>query len=130
MVGGEDGTVRIRDPRTGGLVTTLAGTGNDVQSMAFSPDGALVVTGGADGTISVSEASTGESLITLHAPAGIDRVAFADGGQLVVAALRNGAVVRYGCDVCGSAQTLLSRARARTTRPLSADERTRYLHRS
>jgi WD40 repeat protein len=130
VTGGGDGTVRLWEPHTGNQVARLAAHGNTVESAAFSPDGKLVVTSGADRTVRVSDAVTGESLLVLRAPSAVAGAAFGGDGRLVVVQLQQGGVVRYACDACGSTAALLDRARDRITRPLTAGERRRYLHRA
>jgi WD40 repeat protein len=130
VTGGDDGTVRLWEPHTGNQVAQPAGHGNAVQSAAFSPDGKLVVTTGLDRTVRVSDAVTGESLLVLRAPSAVARAAFSGDGRLVVVQLQQGGVARYGCDACGSTAVLLARAKDRITRPLTAGERRRYLHRA
>ncbi|MFI5067502.1 MAG: hypothetical protein ACHP9Z_26455, partial [Streptosporangiales bacterium] len=48
---GGDKTVRLWDPATGECQRTLAGHDDWVRAVAFSPDGAVLVTAGDDGTI-------------------------------------------------------------------------------
>ena len=54
-----DETARVWDVHTGALLLTLNGTAS-VVSAAFSPDGALIATGGGDGAIHVFNAQGGE----------------------------------------------------------------------
>jgi WD40 repeat protein len=55
-------------------------------------------------------------------------VSFTSDRGFVLVASRNGAVDRYACDVCGSVDELLTVAEARATRPLTAEERSVFLH--
>jgi WD40 repeat protein len=48
--GGEDRTVRLRDPATGEHRRTLTGHASVVWGVAFSPDGRLLATASSDGT--------------------------------------------------------------------------------
>jgi len=61
----EDGTARMWDAATGGLLLKLAGHEGAVASAAFSPDGARVATASRDGTARVWDGSTGKVLLTL-----------------------------------------------------------------
>jgi WD40 repeat protein len=128
--GADDGTVHLWDPLTGNSVASLGGGTSVVRSIAFSPDGTLVVTGGADRTVRVWDAATGELLLATPTKAKVTRTAFVGDRPIVAAALGNGSVLRYRCEACGSIDDLLARAKSRATRPLTADERRRYLHQS
>jgi WD40 repeat protein len=55
-------------------------------------------------------------------------ISFTSDGRFVFVASGNGDVDRYPCDVCGSVDELQKRAEARTTRPLTAEERSIFLH--
>ncbi|MBA4063989.1 MAG: hypothetical protein C0501_09810 [Isosphaera sp.] len=48
---GDDGAVRVWDPRTGRTWAVLAGGGRRVTGVAFSPDGAAVAAAGVDGAV-------------------------------------------------------------------------------
>jgi WD40 repeat protein/tRNA A-37 threonylcarbamoyl transferase component Bud32 len=60
--GGEDGTARIWDARTGALLTTITGHTDDVWMVRFSPDGARLVTASHDGTAKVWDVASGALL--------------------------------------------------------------------
>ncbi|MGH3012196.1 MAG: toll/interleukin-1 receptor domain-containing protein [Gaiellaceae bacterium] len=55
-------------------------------------------------------------------------VVFAPDERAVLAALENGVVRRFACDICSSFDDLLALAGERVTRPLSPDERRLFLH--
>ncbi|MFC7451405.1 TIR domain-containing protein [Rhodococcus daqingensis] len=57
-----DKSVRIWDAHTGAAVHMLTGLGDDVSSIAISPDGALLATGHRDGTARLWKVETGEQL--------------------------------------------------------------------
>jgi WD40 repeat protein len=128
--GADDGTIHLWKPRTGNSVAALNGASGVVRSIAFSPDGKLVVTGGDDRTVRVWDAATGELLLATPTKAKVRRAAFVGDNPTVAAALGNGSVLRYRCEACGSIHDLIARAESRVTRPLTADERRRYLHQS
>ena len=58
--GGDDGTVRIWDARTGQQQHQLTGHTGRVRSVAYAPDGATLATGGDDGTVRIWDARTGQ----------------------------------------------------------------------
>ncbi|KAF8965897.1 hypothetical protein BDZ97DRAFT_1995357 [Flammula alnicola] len=61
--GGDDGTIRVRDARTGDTVAgPFKGHTNSVWSVAFSPDGTHIVSGSEDQTIRVWDARTGDTV--------------------------------------------------------------------
>ena len=60
--GGDDGTVRIWDARTGQQLQQLTGHAGRVRSVAFAPDGATLASSGGDGSVRIWDARTGEQL--------------------------------------------------------------------
>ena len=58
--GGDDGTVRVWDARTGDPLLTLEGHRGGVWASGFSADGTRLVSGGDDGTVRVWDARTGD----------------------------------------------------------------------
>jgi WD40 repeat protein/serine/threonine protein kinase len=60
--GGEDGTARIWDARTGAPLATLTGHEDDIWSVRFSPDGARLATASYDGTARVWDVTSGALL--------------------------------------------------------------------
>jgi WD40 repeat protein len=92
-----DNTVKVWDARTGqelvtfkghtvevihmgGLEGGLEGRVQGVNSVAFSPDGARVASGGADKTVRVWDAGTGQELLTLRHSNQVESVAFSPDG--------------------------------------------------
>jgi WD40 repeat protein len=76
---------RVWSASTGQLVATLKGHSNSPASIAFSPDGLRIITGGSDKTIRLWHAATGKALGVLRVPVDYTRaVVFSpDGTQLV-----------------------------------------------
>ena len=59
--------------------------------------------------------------------AGVGVVAFSPDGSHVMSGRADGSVRITPCDACGSLDTLLALAKARTVRPLTAEEAGRFL---
>src|SRR5262249_52312964 len=80
-----DKTARVWAAATGRALWTLGAHGDMVNAVAFSPDGARLVTGGRDKTVRLWDAATGRELRTLRGPKGnVVGVAFSpDGTRLV-----------------------------------------------
>jgi WD40 repeat protein len=88
IAGGIDKKVRVWDVASGGLADTLRGHASWVNSLAFSPDGALLASAGEDRTVRLWTAATGTVIRTLTGhKGGVNAVAFSpDGGLLASAA--------------------------------------------
>jgi len=92
VVVSERGAVRARAATTGQVVQSFAASPLRVNAVAYSPDGARLVTGGSDGTVRVWDAASGQELVTLLAGAtkvtGVawagDRVFATAGGPVLV----------------------------------------------
>jgi WD40 repeat protein len=123
---GADRTVRVWNPHTGRHVTLLGHT-DEVYNATFTADGTRVVSSGADGTVRLWDRRGGEALAILYAGSDpiYDLVVAKDGR---IATVDGHEVVRIvSCSVCGTVQALRARARALSPRPLTAEERSRYL---
>ncbi|HZO91743.1 MAG TPA: WD40 repeat domain-containing protein [Chthonomonadaceae bacterium] len=68
---------------------TLEGHTKEVTSVAFSPDGKRIVTGGGDTTAKVWDAATGNELLTLKGPDYVTSVAFSPDGRRIVTGCGN-----------------------------------------
>ena len=63
--GWEDNVVQLWDAHTGAHKTTLTGHTKQVNSVAHSPDGKMIVSGGADGMVRLWDVTTGTHKATL-----------------------------------------------------------------
>jgi WD40 repeat protein/tRNA A-37 threonylcarbamoyl transferase component Bud32 len=68
---GEDGTVTIRNSRTGEVVQTLDAHTDFVYSVAFHPDGRRLASAGADRKVKVWDLTTGQESFTAPASSGV-----------------------------------------------------------
>jgi len=93
-----DGMLRLWDVRSGGLVWE-AQAAEVLQSLAFSPDGSLIATGGAfqNSLVRLWDAATGELLRSLEGHLnGVERLAFAPDGRLLVSGSYDGTLRVWG----------------------------------
>jgi WD40 repeat protein/serine/threonine protein kinase len=108
--GNADNTIKIWDSATGQEVLTLKGHLRHVTSVAFSPDGWRLASGGWDGRVKVWDAATGKELFSFAGQANlVNSVTFSpDGGRL--AAVGRGGSISLWETVNVSAETQQRRA--------------------
>jgi WD40 repeat protein len=127
-----DATARIWDTASGATLLELRAPAEAgvTQSAAFSPDGGRVVTGHDDGMVRVWDAATGALLTSLRGDTAQVRSAvfLPDGRRLLATATSDLAARILACELCATTDELVADARARLTRSLTPDERTRFLH--
>ncbi len=120
-----DGTARLWDAATGGLLHNLAGHQGRVWRAAFTPDGERIATAGADGAVILWSAESGERLLTLgRLDDAVISLAISADGRFLAAAGADGSLRIYVLPI----EELMEVAGARLTRALTIEECRRYLH--
>jgi WD40 repeat protein len=118
-----DRTARIWDAQTGEERGVLRGHSDLVRRAAFSPDGRQVATASADGTARIWDAQTGEELAVLRGHQGaVESATFSPTGDRVVTASGDGTARVFACEICGSLEQLLARARQRVVEEVPLTE--------
>jgi WD40 repeat protein/serine/threonine protein kinase len=80
-----DYNLRIFDPASGKVLSTLAGRNSEAACAAFSRNGKRVISGGKDGTLEVWEAASGQRVAKLDGhKGGVGSVAFSSDGERIV----------------------------------------------
>ncbi len=120
------GPVRRFDTASLALVQEIVLGSLSCRSLAASPNGRYLAAGGAQGEIVVFTTVDGAPVKSLHTAGGVESMRFGVESRTLVVA-ENGRVHLFDCDACLEAADLITLARARVTRPLSADERTVHL---
>ena len=134
VTGGSDNFGRIWDATRGVLLVELRGHTGTIRSAAFTPDGRQVLTAAWDGTARVWDATNGQSLVTLRGHVDnttgvgkVDGAVFVPDGRHVLTWGDDDTARLSVCDVTGTTDDLLATVRARNVRPLTPDERSRFL---
>ena len=126
VTGGADGTVRLW-PVRGNRALVLRGHSQEITGVAMFPDGSKVLSTSTDGTLRMWNSRTGALMARLAtSELELDHVTVSQDGT--IAYLDDDEVVRVlACEVCGSLAQVQALARSRNPRPLTAEERERFL---
>jgi WD40 repeat protein len=121
------GSIDIWDPE-GRQVAVLLGHAGPVSAVRYRRDGEQLVSSGADGTVRVWDTRTYEQLTTFPAADGsASFVDFSPDGRTIVKSAENQHALRLlACDLCGTRDAVLQRARTHAFRTLTADEERRF----
>jgi len=87
LVSGSFGTIRIWNARTGVLLRTLnqVHSKKSVRTLAVSPDGLMLASGGDDNNLILWGLKTGRRVLTIRAhKAGVNAIAFSSDGKMIV----------------------------------------------
>ena len=122
-----DGTVRVWDLLSKVAPRVLSGHQGEAGGPEFSRDGNLVVSGGVDGKTIVWEFATGRQLLSLGVHKGPVVARWAPAGRLFLSAGLFDTAQIWDCETCGPTDEMLTLARSRVVRELTAEERRTFI---
>jgi len=97
--GTDDGTIHLWSLNTNSLLYTLKGHTNTVESLSFSPDGQLLVSGSADKTVKIWDVKIGLMLQSLAGHSDeVTSVEFSPDGKLLASGSLDGTIILWGID--------------------------------
>ena len=111
----------VHNVETGALVATLHGHEHSIFDVAFSRDGARIVTAAGDGTARIWDAGTGQTVAVLEHATDVWSASFSPDGERVVTATVDGTTRIW--KVFPTMQALVGRAKAIVPRCLTPDQR-------
>jgi WD40 repeat protein len=127
MIGDCTGSLVLRDAETGEEISSFISGAACISDVAISPSGAELAVSSAQQELKIWDLKTGQELLTL--PGGTSVQFTADGTRLVVARWDDSAPYRSTVNVyLLELEDLISLARSRLTRALTAEECQKYLH--
>jgi WD40 repeat protein len=123
-----DGSVAVWN-LAGRRLAVLRGHRGAANTVRFSPDGTHVYTAGVDGKVMVWDVGSSRLLLEEQLHVGpATAAAVGPDGTFLVSASEEDQVLRMSvCDVCGPLPAVLTEARARSIRELTAEEEGRFL---
>jgi WD40 repeat protein len=121
--------LELWDGQSGRHLSTLRGHTDVITSLAFSPDGRWLLSTSQDQSARIWDVRSGRQLAAYRRHSGLGGVRTATFGprNTIATASGDGVVRLYRCEPCAPLEELVSWAQRRVSRPLTADERARYL---
>jgi WD40 repeat protein len=94
------GGIRVEDVETGELVIRFDTQNEPTMAVAFSPDGARIVSGGRDGTVGVWDLGSGEELARMTGHVGhIYSVNYSPDARRIVSGGKDGAIILWDAEM-------------------------------
>jgi hypothetical protein len=92
------GNILVWDASRDTLAKTLAGHGDWVNAVVYSPDGRAIISGSRDGSIRIWDAGSGKEKSLVPVGEGVRELAISGDGAYLAGATENGVVVWYAAD--------------------------------
>jgi WD40 repeat protein len=113
ILGAENHDIVLWDARTGSIVRKFSGHTDTVETVALSPDSALIASGGQDQTVRVWDLASGKELAVLHEQAlPIQHVCFSRDGRWLYSAATDDWIVAWQLDRAEQYRHFQAEARA------------------